>query len=147
MTRQDLINQGITYLFVRMPVPCCDFDICGLPQELEKSTAYNEYDEKLSIKINLIEKRIEDWKKTYNCGAVDIFVKAVDCGEYLLCDNNGKTIYSLHGYVPKILDFGGDSFGDYISLYVDEDGNIDWTDVEFDMEEDRWQEGEYIEEE
>lgn len=143
MTRKDLISQGVTKLLVKMPVPCCDFDICGLPQELENSINYDKKTELFSIKIDLIDKLIENWEEEYGCGEVDIFVKAVDCGEYCLLNDKDEIIYSLHGYVPGILDFGGNSFGDYIEMFVDAKGFIDWADVEFDLEKDRWQKGEW----
>lgn len=56
-----------------------------------------------------------------------------DSGSYHLLDATGKTVLSIENdYVPKMLSPGGNGYGDYIIMDIDENGFIqNW---EFDLD-------------
>jgi len=54
-----------------------------------------------------------------------IHYKVCDDGEYSLVDSNGSIVLYYDGYVPKILDMYGESYGDYLIMLIDSDGKID----------------------
>jgi len=57
-----------------------------------------------------------------------VHYKICDDGIYYLQDNEGATQLAKEGYVPNILDLYNDSFGDYIKLKINENGQIaDWN--------------------
>lgn len=72
--------------------------------------------------IDLDEGKITNWEE----GLVGIFsFKVVDEGSYYMRDEQKNIVASIEeGYVPTILDFDGDSFGDYLYFNINPDGTI-----------------------
>lgn len=67
---------------------------------------------------------ITNWEKGKTAR---IHYKVCDDGVYHLLDKEGNAILTKDGYVPNILDLYNDSYGDYIILNIDENGQIaDW---------------------
>lgn len=65
---------------------------------------------------------ITNWKQ----GTVaKIHYKVCDAGIYKLADEAGNIVKELAGYVPEIMCPGGEGYGDYIIMRVDENGKID----------------------
>lgn len=128
MTKQQLIDKGVKYLGVK--IPCSDFELSELPQSLEDSI--HRTDDAFVITIDIAEHRALNWCD----GPVHIFLKLVDTGAYYLLDERANRIAHIDGgYVPSILDFNGKSYGDYLTLDIDENGNItNWRDREFDID-------------
>jgi len=54
----------------------------------------------------------------------DIHYKICDDGRYSIKDADDNTILSIEGYVPKTLSIESNGYGDYITLKVDENGQI-----------------------
>lgn len=64
---------------------------------------------------------ITNWKS----GTVaDVHYKVCDDGTYELLDAMGVIVKSIDGYVPEIMCPGGQGFGDYIIMKIDEKGKI-----------------------
>lgn len=64
---------------------------------------------------------ITNWKS----GTVaDVHYKVCDDGTYELVDESGVIVKSIDGYVPEIMCPGGQGFGDYIIMKIDENGKI-----------------------
>lgn len=62
-----------------------------------------------------------------------IHYKVCDAGIYTLYETIlGKPIKQIDGYVPKILSPGGDGYGDYVIMNVDENGYIENWEVVLD---------------
>ena len=75
------------------------------------------------IIIDLDEGRILDWEK----GTIaNIHYKVCDQGKYSFLDNDLEEIIGSEAtmYVPSLLDFKNDSFGDYMDFTIDENGYI-----------------------
>ena len=67
---------------------------------------------------------ITNWTKGVKA---EVHYKICDDGVYHLANSNGEIMLTKDGYVPDILDFHGESYGDYIILNIDENGKIeDW---------------------
>jgi hypothetical protein len=64
---------------------------------------------------------ITNWPKGTSA---NIHYKVCDDGTYKLADEKGNVVLEIEGYVPKILDLDGESFGDYIIMDVDVNGKI-----------------------
>lgn len=79
------------------------------------------------IIIDLDEGRILDWEK----GSIaNIHYKVCDQGRYSFLDNYLEEIIGSEDtmYVPSLLDFKNDSFGDYMDFTIDENGYIkEWN--------------------
>ncbi len=69
--------------------------------------------------------QILNWNKGVKA---DIHFKICDQGSYYLKDGNGETVLALEeDYVPEAMSPGGNGYGDYIIMNVDENGFIkDW---------------------
>lgn len=66
----------------------------------------------------------------------DIHYKVCDAGVYELQTEDKELILRKEGYVPTTLSPGGNGYGDYIIMYVDEDGFIEnWKFYPSDFEE------------
>lgn len=76
--------------------------------------------------INIDTGIIKDWPKGTSAS---IHYKVVDEGTYRLFDENGQEVGAIEDdYVPGIMCPGGDGYGDYIIMEIDENGQIqDWT--------------------
>jgi hypothetical protein len=53
-----------------------------------------------------------------------IHYKVCDAGVYALLDQDRNAVTVIEGYVPKIMCPGGDGYGDYIIMNIDENGLI-----------------------
>ena len=53
-------------------------------------------------------------------------VKLVDTGTYTLLDKDDDVVASYEGYVPDVLDLGGDRYGDYLNFEVKNEQIEDW---------------------
>lgn len=62
--------------------------------------------------------KIRDWPG----GALDMHMKVVDCGEYILLDRDGRNAAEvLNDYVPKCVP---NDYGDCLTLQIAEDGTV-----------------------
>lgn len=68
---------------------------------------------------------VKDWPKGTTA---NVHYKCCDDGEYWLVSDDGLIELEHTGcYVPAILDIYGESYGDYVILNIDENGQIeDW---------------------
>ena len=67
---------------------------------------------------------IKDWPKGTTA---KVHYKCCDDGDYWLIADDGFEFRKHSEYVPKILDIYDESFGDYVILNIDENGQIaDW---------------------
>lgn len=64
---------------------------------------------------------IKDW--TIGTTA-DVHYKCCDDGEYWLIADNGEEVKYKGYYVPSILDFTREGYGDYVIMKIDENGKI-----------------------
>jgi hypothetical protein len=75
------------------------------------------------IKIDVETGAVVDWPKDK---MADIHYKVCDEGTYWLEDANGNEIHKIESYVPGILDFYGDSYGDYLVMTIKEGRILEW---------------------
>lgn len=74
--------------------------------------------------------KILDWPAGVKA---DIHYKVCDDGSYYLCDQGGNPFKSIEDdYVPKCMSPGGEGYGDYIIMKVDENGLIENWKPKFD---------------
>lgn len=67
---------------------------------------------------------ITNWQKGKTAS---IHYKVCDAGVYIVKDIEGNEVAKKDGYVPSILQPGGNGYGDYIIMAIDEKGEIeDW---------------------
>jgi len=80
------------------------------------------YGRRLSLDIDIETGIIQKWPQ--GCTG-ELYTKVVDTGFYYLLDENKDIVTSIeNGYVPNKLIPPKDGYGDYIHLYVDENGKI-----------------------
>lgn len=75
--------------------------------------------------IDIDEGKIVNWKEGVTAS---IHYKVCDDGIYKVTDADGNEIVSLEGYVPDIMCPADKGYGDYIIMYVDENGTIEGWD-------------------
>ena len=92
----------------------------GEELEPEKYTPCRKGDRWRPI-IKLKTGKIRNWDKGTEAR---IHYKVCDEGTYKLISQEGYTVLSLGGYVPKILDPEEDGCGDYIIMNIDSEGVI-----------------------
>lgn len=73
------------------------------------------------IKIDIDTGVIIDWPKGTTA---DVYYKVCDAGIYSLLDDEGNEVRTIEGYVPSIMCPGGNGYGDYVIMEIDEDGKI-----------------------
>lgn len=71
--------------------------------------------------IDIDSGKILNWKQGVEA---DIHYKVCDDGIYRLVDDEGNTVLSKGGYVPKIMSPEENGYGDYIIMKVDSEGQI-----------------------
>ena len=76
-----------------------------------------------SIKINVETGEVLNWPKDKEA---DIHYKVCDECTYWVEDSNGNIYHKIDSYVPKILDFYGDSYGDYLVMTIKEGRILEW---------------------
>jgi hypothetical protein len=76
---------------------------------------------------------VEDWPADTTAS---IHYKVCDDGRYVLLDEGREEIVALNGYVPSILSPGGNGYGDYVIMQIDENGHIGGWRIELDAFED-----------
>ena len=93
-----------------------------MPLVVENPEArYGEEKYNWEIKIDLATGNIQGWPEGTTA---NVLYKVCDQGVYWLEDADGNEVHKIGSYVPSILDFGGDSYGDYIECVIDENGHI-----------------------
>lgn len=75
--------------------------------------------------IDIDSGKIINWKQGVTA---DIHYKVCDDGVYTVTDQEGNEIVSLEDYVPEIMCPADEGYGDYIIMYVDENGIIEGWD-------------------
>lgn len=106
----------------------------GLPSEIfdnwiidTKETFFLNYFKNVNqIKfiIDIDKGVIKNWKQGM---VADIYWKVVDQGLYQYYDENDKLFAEYSGYVPDELGITDTSYGDYVCMFVNENGEIqDW---------------------
>lgn len=86
---------------------------------LVKSGNKNEY--RLQLTIDLTELKIIDWP---NGVEARVFYKVCDDGTYYLLDENKNILAEKNCYVPEILSYIENGYGDYIDMYIDKNGYL-----------------------
>lgn len=82
--------------------------------------------------IDIKEGVIVNWRKGTTAHA---FYKICDGGVYSLLDSEKNVLYEVESYVPDILAIEDCGFGDYVDMFIDEDGKIkNWKCTEDDLE-------------
>lgn len=71
--------------------------------------------------INLETGIINDWPQGTTA---EVHYKCCDDGEYWLIADDGFELKYPGDYVPNILDLDGESYGDYVIMDIDENGQI-----------------------
>jgi len=75
-------------------------------------------------RIDLKTGVIDEWP---NGVTAQIHYKVCDAGVYSLLDNEGNTVASIEGYVPRIMSPEDNGYGDYIIMSINGEGKIsDW---------------------
>ena len=71
--------------------------------------------------IDIDAGKVRDWP----AGTVaSVHYKVCDDGAYVLRGDDGSALFRREGYVPGILAPGGNGYGDYIIMEIDETGKI-----------------------
>ena len=98
-----------------------------MPMAVENpDTKYADDKYRFAIKIDVKTGKIVGWPEGVEA---NIHYKVCDDGTYWLEDEDGLRYHEIESYVPGILDFEGDSDGDYIIMTVGKDGRIEeWWD-------------------
>ena len=82
---------------------------------------------KWKIKINVDTGYVQGWPNEITA---DIHYKVCDQGEYWFEDAKGKKCFAQEigdktcDYVPSLIDFYGDSYGDYIVMTIESNGHV-----------------------
>lgn len=71
--------------------------------------------------IDIKEGVIINWRKGTKAHA---FYKICDDGTYSLLDTDKKVLYEVDSYVPNVLAIEFSGFGDYVDMFIDENGKI-----------------------
>lgn len=79
----------------------------------------NEYRWRLTIDIDNL--KILDWPKGVEAR---VFYKVCDDGSYYLLDKNKECLMEKNCYVPEILSYIENGYGDYIDMYIDKNGYL-----------------------
>ena len=75
--------------------------------------------------VNLETGMIDDWPEGVTA---KVHYKVCDAGSYSLIDASGKEFAKRDWYVPPMLSPGGDGYGDYVIMNIDETGKIEnWS--------------------
>lgn len=90
-----------------------------------KIPCYNSEENRWDITIDIDKGQIINWKQGVKA---KIHYKSCDDNEVEVLDKSGKTVYFYQGYVPDILCPADEGWGDYVIMYIDENGNIDGFD-------------------
>ena len=78
------------------------------------------------IKIDVETGNIKDWPEGVTA---NIHYKVCDDGTYWLEDESGEKYHEIDSYVPQILDFDRESYGDYVIMTIDGSGHVEeWWD-------------------
>ena len=79
------------------------------------------------ITVNLKSHQVLEWEKDF--GGLNLSAKVTDNGIYTLLDKDKNDIWCIKGYAPNSFIPEKDGFGDYINLYINEDGIVEnWYD-------------------
>jgi hypothetical protein len=73
------------------------------------------------LTIDLLTMKIIDWP---NGVEARVFYKVCDDGAYYLLDENKNILIEKYCYVPSILCYIENGYGDYIDMVIDKDGNL-----------------------
>ena len=85
----------------------------------DESKTYVEY--RWQITIDLENVKVLDWPMGVEAR---VFYKGCDDGTYYLLDGDKNVLKEVHCYVPDMLSYIDDGYGDYIDMKIDGDGNL-----------------------
>lgn len=85
----------------------------------DDTKSYVEYRWRLTI--DLIEGKILDWPMGVEAR---VFYKVCDDGTYYLLDGDKNVLEEKNCYVPEILAYEQEGWGDYLIMKIDENGKI-----------------------
>lgn len=85
----------------------------------DETKTYTEY--RWQITIDLENAKILDWPQGVEAR---VFYKVCDDGTYYLLDADKNVLKKVDCYVPDILSYIENGFGDYIDMKIDGDGNL-----------------------
>lgn len=85
----------------------------------DETKTYTEY--RWQITIDLENAKVLDWPQGVEAR---VFYKVCDDGTYYLLDANKNVLKKVDCYVPDILSYIENGFGDYIDMKIDGDGNL-----------------------
>lgn len=85
----------------------------------DETKTYTEY--RWQITIDLENAKVLDWPQGVEAR---VFYKVCDDGTYYLLDADKNVLKKVDCYVPDILSYIENGFGDYIDIKIDGDGNL-----------------------
>ena len=85
----------------------------------DESKTYVEY--RWQITIDLENVKVLEWPQGVEAR---VFYKVCDDGTYYLLDGDKNVLKEVDCYVPDMLSYIDDGFGDYIDMKIDGDGNL-----------------------
>lgn len=85
----------------------------------DETKTYTEY--RWQITIDLENAKVLDWPQGVEAR---VFYKVCDDGTYYLLDADKNVLKKVDCYVPDILSYIENGFGDYIDMKIDGDGNL-----------------------
>ena len=85
----------------------------------DETKTYVEY--RWQITIDLENVRVLEWPQGVEAR---VFYKVCDDGTYYLLDGDKNVLKEVNCYVPDMLSYIDDGYGDYIDMKIDGDGNL-----------------------
>ena len=85
----------------------------------DDSKTYVEY--RWQITIDLENVKVLGWPQG---GEARVFYKVCDDGTYFLLDGDKNGLKEVDCYIPDMLSYIDDGYGDYIDMKIDGDGNL-----------------------
>lgn len=88
-------------------------------EDIAKTRKSDSY--RWNVTIDLTELKIVDWPIGVEAR---VFYKVCDDGTYYLLDENKNILEEKNCYVPEILSYIENGYGDYIDMYIDKNGYL-----------------------
>lgn len=113
----------VKYIGFDIPVRDGDIEYNGTDENLFNGIKLNN--NHLALKIDVETGKVCDWEYQGLTSDFVIYSKVVDEGVYTIYDDKFKVITEIEDYVPDILSCIDDGYGDYLSMVISPDGQVD----------------------